>query len=78
MPDLVEARIGHTDQIIIVASDGLWEFVTSAEAIKVAAQSEDPAQAVQGLMEKSLELWKENDENIDDTTIIVLFLHGKE
>lgn len=76
-PDVVEAGTGFCDQIILLASDGLWEFVSSAEAVRVAAAAEGNAKkAAQDLLKMATGLWQENEEGVDDITIIVVVLKG--
>ena len=72
--DLVEGR----DCIIIVGSDGLWEFVSNQEAIDVAARCTDPRDAVLKLLQESETRWKHAEEVVDDTTICVAYIKGFE
>ena len=55
------------DNFIIIASDGLWEYVSNEEV-------KDCDGAVSKLYEISHERWIENDDYIDDISIIVVFL----
>ena len=35
MPDIIEYQLTENDKIIIIASDGIWEFIENKEAIKL-------------------------------------------
>ena len=74
-PDIVEAGLGYCDQIILLASDGLWEFVSSADAVRVAAAAEgNPKKTALELVKMATALWKVNEEGVDDITVIVVVL----
>ena len=73
------------DRFIIVASDGLWEFVTSAEAINIVAQSLDSPSgwgdldvAAAKLLAEAEVRWAMEDEVCDDITIIVIGIDFQE
>jgi serine/threonine protein phosphatase PrpC len=68
--------IGPNDLFMIIASDGLWEFLSSQEAVLIVSQgylSHDYQGCCDSLMSESLLRWRSNDEVIDDITIIVVF-----
>ena len=80
-PELFEKRLSPRDKILIVASDGLWEFVSNQEAIDVAAKymggdgvEPNPAKAVDELVEESKKRWLKEENVVDDTTIVVAYL----
>jgi hypothetical protein len=41
----------------IMATDGLWEFVSDQEAIDLAASKKDPQQAVEALIREANDRW---------------------
>lgn len=41
----------------IIATDGLWEFVSDREAIELAAACKDPQQAVDALIREANDRW---------------------
>ena len=71
--DAPGARPSH---ILIVATDGLWEFISSEEAVEIAAAAESPEQAAQLLGEAARQAWHAawGGLHIDDVTIAVAFL----
>ena len=63
------------DKFIIVASDGVWEFISSAEAVDIVAASGDASNACAELVQKAALRWKVNEGNYrDDITAIVAYL----
>jgi serine/threonine protein phosphatase PrpC len=59
------------DHFIVVATDGLWEFVDNAETIKFVESASSPQEAVEILIKESSLRWMREEQVIDDTTIIV-------
>ena len=65
------------DKFVVIASDGLWEYVTNEEVIDIVGEffeKKDCDGAVSKLYEISHERWVEYDDYIDDISIIVVFL----
>jgi serine/threonine protein phosphatase PrpC len=62
------------DLILVMASDGLWEFMTDQEVIDLAYSTTEPRFAVDRLISESNERWMREEQVIDDTTVCVAFL----
>ena len=65
------------DRFIVIASDGLWEYVTNEEVTDIVSEyfeNKDCDGAVSKLYEVSHEKWVQYDDYIDDISIIVVFL----
>lgn len=62
------------DLILVMASDGLWEFMSDQEVMEVAFQTTEPRFAVDRLISESNERWMREEQVIDDTTVCVAFL----
>mmetsp|Transcript_10645 Transcript_10645/g.17611 ORF Transcript_10645/g.17611 Transcript_10645/m.17611 type:complete len:330 (+) Transcript_10645:484-1473(+) len=60
-----------TDKFLVVATDGLWEFVDNTETIDMAEAQKGPTEAVDALVKESSMRWMREEQVIDDTTIIV-------
>ena len=41
----------------IVATDGLWEFMSDADVVEIASKKKDPQQAVDALIKEANERW---------------------
>ena len=80
-PELVIKQLREPDQFLIVASDGVWEFLDSQQVCKMVAQFTDPWEAVQAVIAESYRLWLQFDVRTDDITMILAFVdsaaHGK-
>jgi len=62
------------DLIMVMASDGLWEFMSDQEVIDIAYNTTEPRFAVDRLISESNERWMREEQVIDDTTVCVAFL----
>lgn len=76
-PEVTEYKIKDEDRALIIASDGLWEYMTNKEVTNVFKKfigKKDPDKIVNELYKESVIRWKIKDQGIDDITIIcVLF-----
>jgi serine/threonine protein phosphatase PrpC len=63
-----------SDRVIVVATDGLWEFVDNDETIALMRDTPGPAEAVDCLVKEANVRWMREEQVIDDTTIIVAHL----
>ncbi|TNV82013.1 hypothetical protein FGO68_gene9399 [Halteria grandinella] len=79
-PDIYrKQRNQEQDKFVIIASDGVWEFVSSEEAIKIVIpfwHKGNPTQACEELTKLAVERWnrEESGGSVDDITCIVIFL----
>jgi serine/threonine protein phosphatase PrpC len=62
------------DLIMVMASDGLWEFMSDQEVMEIAYNTTEPRFAVDRLISESNERWMREEQVIDDTTVCVAFL----
>jgi len=62
------------DLIMVMASDGLWEFMSDQEVMDIAFNTTEPRFAVDRLISESNERWMREEQVIDDTTVCVAFL----
>ncbi|KAK9071046.1 hypothetical protein SSX86_009614 [Deinandra increscens subsp. villosa] len=66
-PDVSNSDIDANNEILILASDGLWKVVTNQEAVDIAVKIKDPKKAAKQLADEAL-----NRESKDDISVIVL------
>lgn len=69
-----EFNQGREDIILVMASDGLWEFMSDQEVMDIALNTTEPRFAVDHLISESNERWMKEEQVIDDTTVCVAFL----
>jgi len=75
IPEIFERDINpELDCCIILATDGLWEFITDQEAIDMVSQSPEPRIAVENLINEANDRWIKEEQVVDDTTVCVAFL----
>ena len=66
---------GDGDLFVIVASDGVWEFIESQEAAEIVATKPHASDACELLVKESAERWRREEGNYrDDITAIITFL----
>ncbi len=76
-PEFVEKELDPSlDRVIVVATDGLWEFVDNDETINILVPTPGPAEAVDCLVKEANARWMQEEQVIDDTTVIVAHLFG--
>jgi serine/threonine protein phosphatase PrpC len=66
------------DKFIIIASDGVWEFISSLEAIELVTSEWERGNAegcCERLVKESLRRWRREEEVVDDITALVVFLN---
>ena len=66
---------GDGDRFVIVASDGVWEFITSQEAVEIVGAKTHATDACTDLVQEAIARWKRFEGSYrDDITAIVVFL----
>lgn len=76
-PEFTEIELNpETDKFLVVATDGLWEFVDNQETVELVDGQATPTDAVDVLVTEAATRWMHEEQVIDDTTIIVANLFG--
>lgn len=73
-PEFVSYDFSPNDLVLIMASDGLWEFMSDQEVVDLTVATSEPRFAVDKLISESNERWMKEEQVIDDTTVCVAFL----
>jgi serine/threonine protein phosphatase PrpC len=76
-PEISEIMLKEQDKIIVLASDGVWEFLSNSEVANIIIpyfEKNAPEAAANALVKAAYMRWKEEEEVIDDITVVVLFL----
>jgi serine/threonine protein phosphatase PrpC len=77
-PEIYKHDIIYEDKFIIIASDGIWEFISSEEAVRTVVpfwHQNNPNAACEALQKKAVSNWTSEETIIDDITCIVIFLN---
>ena len=72
----IEEKIDDDCKFIVVASDGVWEFLSNqrvAEIVMPYYKNDDPDGACRALIKESTEWWNKEDIVVDDITVVVGF-----
>lgn len=78
-PELLTKEVTRGDEILVIASDGVFEFLTNQRVVDVCAECRDPMHACTRLLEESYKQWLHYERRTDDITCVVLFLEcGRE
>ena len=75
-PEFIEYKIDSKTKYMIVCSDGIWEFIGNEDAMKIANSfylRNDPFGLCQTLTNKSRDFWLNEDNYVDDITVISVF-----
>ena len=75
-PKFIEEKIDKDCKFIVVASDGIWEFLDNETVKKIVMpfyEKNDPAGACKELIKKSTEFWNQEDIVVDDITVVIAF-----
>jgi len=75
-PEIIEYSLLHEDKFIILASDGIWEFITSDECVGFVKDfyiKKDINGALNFLYKEASKRWIIEEEVIDDITLILIF-----
>ncbi|GAB0489597.1 hypothetical protein MMPV_000821 [Pyropia vietnamensis] len=76
-PDVTHLRLTPADAFVILASDGVWDWVPSSEAVRFVGarrQRKEPPQAVaEALVRLAARRWAVRDAVTDDITAVVVF-----
>ena len=81
-PDVKSFNLKNEDKIIIIASDGLYQYLNNEDIVEIIKDFYKERIIIDKNEEKLLEIlyetakskWEENDDCIDDITIILIFL----
>ena len=75
-PKFIDEKIDKDTKFIVVASDGIWEFLdndTVKNMVMPFYEKNDPNGACKELIKKATEFWNQEDVVVDDITVIVVF-----
>ena len=79
-PEIKEFTLTQDDAYIVMASDGVWEFMSNDEIAKIVCKyyfTGNAEKAAEEIVKQSFLKWKDNEILIDDITCVVLFLDVK-
>jgi len=75
-PEMITMELGPDDKIVVLASDGVFEFLTNQSVIDLCCKFNDPLAACRAVVAESYELWLQYELRTDDITMICMFIEG--
>ena len=77
IPEILELNLTEDDKFVVMGSDGVFEFITNEETVKIAIpcwKLQDPEGVGEILERESVARWRQEEEVIDDITSLTIFL----
>lgn len=79
-PEVSERNITNLDHVLLLCSDGVWEFITADEAVKIVNEF-PPAKAMTAADKLAKEAWdrwirEEGGAVVDDITVVLVYLQA--
>ncbi|KMT03150.1 hypothetical protein BVRB_8g197060 [Beta vulgaris subsp. vulgaris] len=75
-PEIVVLELTPEYPFFVVASDGVFEFLSSQTVVDMVALHKDPRDACAAIVAESYRLWLQYETRTDDITIIVVHVNG--
>lgn len=77
-PEVSERKVDPLDHVLLLCSDGVWEFITPDEGVKIVAEF-PPGKAMQAADKLAKEAWdrwirEEGGAVVDDITVVLIYL----
>ncbi|XP_057418132.1 probable protein phosphatase 2C 35 [Lotus japonicus] len=76
IPEVLQLQLTPNHLFFIVASDGVFEFLSSQTVVDMAARYTNPHDACVAIAEESYKRWLELENRTDDITIIIVQIKG--
>ena len=76
-PEILRLNNNGNEKFIVIASDGIWEYIDSEECVKIIKDyyenNMDAVGGLNALVKEAFKRWKNENDNVDDITAIVIF-----
>lgn len=76
LPELFERKLDSKDRFLVLGSDGVWDQMSSQEAVDIASRVSDPSSASREICNQARRRWQSETEGLlsDDITAVVVRL----
>lgn len=78
VPEVSYAKLTSADSFIVLASDGVWEFMSSQEVVdfvgRLRREGKTADGAAESLVREAVRRWRRNEIVVDDTTAVVMWM----
>ncbi|XP_024935418.1 protein phosphatase 2C and cyclic nucleotide-binding/kinase domain-containing protein isoform X2 [Ziziphus jujuba] len=75
-PEIVVLELTPNNPFFVIASDGVFEFLSSQTVVDMVAKFKDPRDACAAIVAESYRLWLQYETRTDDITVIVVHVDG--
>ena len=75
-PEILEYELSERDKFVLIASDGVWEFISSSEVVNIIKDfyiKNDMKGCCEYLYSESKKRWLHEEEVVDDITMVLVF-----
>ncbi|KAH7387901.1 hypothetical protein KP509_16G047700 [Ceratopteris richardii] len=76
VPEVLVMELTPNNPFFVIASDGVFEFLTSQQVVDMVSQHTDPCNACAAVVAESYRLWLQYETRTDDITIIVVRINN--
>lgn len=76
VPEVLVMELTSNNPFFVLASDGVFEFLSSQQVVDMVAEHTDPCNACAAVVAESYRLWLHYETRTDDITIIVVRING--
>ncbi|KAG8367369.1 hypothetical protein BUALT_Bualt16G0064900 [Buddleja alternifolia] len=75
-PEIIVLELTPDHPFFVIASDGVFEFLSSQAVVDMVAKHKDPRDACAAIVAESYRLWLQFETRTDDITVIVVHING--
>ncbi|KAL6877496.1 hypothetical protein ACP4OV_012711 [Aristida adscensionis] len=75
-PEIFTLNLNSSHPFFVLASDGVFEFLSSQTVVEMISKHKDPRDACAEIVAESYRLWLQYETRTDDITIIVVHING--
>lgn len=80
-PDVTHIVLTDDDMFMVLASDGIWEFLSNQEVVslvgKMRMDKATPRETAKVLVQEAVRRWRRKERVVDDITVVVIWLDYK-
>lgn len=77
-PEMVTRELTKKDKMLIIASDGVWEFITNQGCVDMCQKYKEPLDACRHVVAEAYKMWMIHDVRTDDITMILVEFNWNE
>lgn len=77
-PDITHHKLRSNDRLLLLASDGIWNFMSNEEAVALSFRFYDKraaSRAAESLAAEARRRWRQEGDAVDDITVVTVFIN---